>query len=494
MHSLFSIVNPNRIHLIIAGMLSGREKANFLDQTTVLCYLRNVMTRKKQQALTVGFIALGCAKNTVDSERMLAEIAQASLLIVAEPDNPADWQADVVVINTCGFIAPAVSESLDVIRHCTDCKVTGKVGAVIVTGCMAQRFGADLFDMVDGIDAVVGLGHRDEIAKIIQNVAASGRGGCYVDQPVASVGDDRVRLRINAQHWAYLRISEGCDHCCSFCTIPSIRGRFRSKSAETVLDEACELVESGVVELNLIGQDTTYYGRDRREPDALAALLGRLERIEGIQWIRLLYAYPTGISDRLIATMRDSDRIVHYLDMPLQHISDRLLKAMRRPDTKAEIAGLIERLRNAMPDIVLRTTLIVGFPGETQADFEELVEFVQWAQFDALGCFKYYPESGTKAAEMPNQIAESVKDERLDVLMRTQQEIAFARNAERLGRTLRCMVDWTDGEGTGVGRHYGQAPEVDSVCSIIHCLGSPGDVVEAKVVETEDYDLIVEQI
>lgn len=439
-------------------------------------------------------MALGCAKNTVDSERMLAEIAQAGFLIACEPEELADWNADVVVINTCGFIAPAVSESLEVIRQIAGCKVAGNVGRVVVAGCLAQRYGSELFNMVDGIDAIVGLSKRDDIAKIIRQTLSSRKHCCLVDEPPVSVGDDRTRLLINPSYWAYLRISEGCDHRCSFCTIPSIRGRFRSKPAELVISEARELMSAGTVELNIIGQDTTYYGRDTKSPDALANLLGELDKLDGLQWIRLLYAYPTGIDERLIEAIASSHKVVHYLDIPLQHISNRILKAMRRPDTKERIVELIGRLRDAMGDIVLRTTLIVGFPGETDGDFAELMDFIRQVRFDALGAFKYYPEQGTKAAEMPDQVPEEIKAERLEALMEAQQEIAFAKGAERVGSKLRCLVDWTDHEKMGVGRFYGQAPEVDGVCSIVNCSASEGEFIDVKVTGSEEYDLVVEQI
>ncbi len=450
--------------------------------------------KRKKQAPTVGFVALGCAKNIVDSERMLAEIAQAGLVIVGEPETPDAWQADVVVINTCGFIAPAISESLEVVRHVAECKVTGNVGKIVITGCAAQRFGSNLFEMVDGIDAVVGLAQRDDIAIIIKEIMSSKKPRCYLDRLPTVVCDDRTRLRIGPEHWAYLRISEGCDHSCAFCTIPSIRGRFRSKPAELILSEAKELVSSGVVELNIIGQDTTYYGRDKKSPNALVDLLGELEKIDRLRWVRLLYAYPTGIDDKLIDKIAGSEKIVHYLDIPLQHINNEILKSMRRPDTKERIVDLIGRLRAAMPDVVLRTTLIVGFPGETDEQFDELVEFVEWAKFDALGCFIFYPEPGTKAAEMSEQVPEEIKDQRRDTLMLKQQQIAFRRNSERIGGKFRCLVDWTDGDGTGIGRFYGQAPEVDSICSITNCSAGSGQIIDVKVVAAEEYDLIVEQI
>jgi ribosomal protein S12 methylthiotransferase len=301
-------------------------------------------------------------------------------------------------------------------------------------------------------------------------------------------------LRIGPAHSAYLRISEGCSHRCSFCTIPAIRGPYRSKAPDMVLDEATELAGSGVVELNLIGQDTTLYGRDLQMKNGLISLLAHVEQIPGLAWIRLLYAYPTGITDALIEAIARSEKVVRYLDIPMQHASDRILKAMRRPDTNRKLKKLIEDLRCAMPDIVLRTTLIVGFPGETEKEFDELVEFVKWAQFDALGAFTFYPESGTPAAEFPHQVPDEVKRARLDKLMLAQQEIAFAKNRRRIGSRLVCLTDCLDTPRVARGRFYGQAPDIDGVCIVKHCSASPGQRVDVKVTGAQDYDLLVEQI
>jgi len=443
----------------------------------------------EERKIIVGFVSLGCPKNLVDSERMLAEIAKAGLLITAEPEG-----ADVVVINTCGFIAPAKAEAIEVIKEAAGWKAGGTVKKIIVAGCLPEREGAALFDETEGVDAVVGLGQRDAIAEIIKKTFYSGERGTYLEKRPEAIVDDRSRLLITPSHWAYLRISEGCDHRCSFCTIPAIRGRLRSKSQEMLIAEAAELAAAGVVELNIIAQDVTGYGRDLNIKNGLAGLLRELEKIEGVKWIRLMYLYPLGITEELLGTIAASRKIVHYLDIPIQHINDEILKAMRRPDTKEQICRLIERLRVVLPDVVLRTTVIVGFPGESEGQFGELVEFIKWARFDALGCFRFYRESGTAAAEMGGQVPDEVKQRRYDELMVAQQQIAFAKNKKRVGSTIDCLVDSVGRKKGGRGRYYGQAPDIDSVCIIQNCRSAAGEFVNAKVVGVKDYDLVVRQI
>ncbi len=450
------------------------------------------MAKSRKIPITVGFISLGCPKNVIDSERMLAQIVQDDLLITPETDN-----IDVIVINTCGFIAPAEDESLEVIRDAAARKKRGSIKKVVVTGCLCERLGTELLKKVDSIDGIVGLVNRDIIGRVIKEVYFSDKPLVYLEKhdiPDNQILDDRTRLLTTPGHWAYLRISEGCNHRCSFCTIPSIRGKFRSKPSELVLAEAKELVLAGAVELNIVAQDTTFYGRDLKTKSGLVDLIDGMQRIDKLEWIRLMYLYPTGIDRELIDTIATSQRIVHYLDIPLQHVNNKILKSMRRPDTKEQLQKLIENLHKKIPDIVLRTTMIVGYPGETDNQFDELLEFVKWARFDALGCFKFYPENGTAAARMPDQISDEIKQQRFDELMLLQQEIAFEKNRERIGSRLTCLVDSVDTDGSAVGRFYGQAPDIDSVCLIDNYATSAGQFIETKVVETEGYDLHVEQI
>ena len=449
------------------------------------------MAKSNKQPVIVGFLSLGCPKNVIDSERMLAEIAQEGILIAQE-----SYNVDVFVINTCGFIAPAQTESLGAIKDAIAKKRSGRIKKVVVAGCLCNRMGDRLLNEVDGIDAVVSIENRDIIGRIIKEVISSDKPLIYLDKikdQEKKVLDDRTRLLTTPGHWAYLRISEGCNHRCSFCTIPAIRGPFRSKPQELIFAEAEELVAAGALELNIVAQDTTYYGRDLEIKSGLSSILKKLEKIDRLKWIRLMYLYPTGIDNELMEVISKSDKIVNYLDMPIQHINEKILKSMRRPHNGSQLKRLIEELRNAIPDIILRTTLIVGYPGETDRQFEELIRFIEWAQFDALGCFEFYPESGTAAAQMPDQVPGEIKKQRLEELMLTQQKIAFAKNEKRIGQTLICLVDSVE-DSTGEGRFYGQAPDIDSVCIIDKCPVEPGRFVETKVVGTKDYDLIVEQI
>ena len=434
---------------------------------------------------------------------MLAEIAQAGFLITAEPQ-----LADVVVINTCAFIAPAKTEALEEINRAVDYKLNGTVKKVIVAGCLPERWGPDLLSYAEGIDAIVGLDQRNNVVSIIKRTIRSDQPAVFMDKSLYPIGgrapkrrkghpnalDDRTRLLITGPHWAYLRISEGCDRTCSFCTIPAIRGRFRSKPEKIILAEAAELASAGVVELNIIAQDSTYYGRDLKIKDGLAGLAEKLENIAGLAWIRFMYLYPAAVTNRLIETISASEKIVHYFDIPIQHINNEILKRMRRTGNKNRIYRLIDKLRHACPDCLLRTTVMVGFPDETDRQFDELLEFIKWAQFDALGCFCFYPESGTSAAQMPDQIPEQIKQQRLERLMLTQQKIAFEKNKKRIGTILTCLVDSVDDEGSGQARFYGQAPDADSFCIMKNCSSKPGCFINTRVVDTKDYDLLVEQI
>jgi ribosomal protein S12 methylthiotransferase len=444
----------------------------------------------KTRRSAVGFVALGCPKNVVDSEKMLALIAQAGFVIDYDSDN-----ADIVVINTCSFIKPAIDEATEVIKRALVRKRKGKVKKVVVAGCLSERMKTKLLQQFPNIDAVVCLGQRDNIVSIIESLLK----GCptkLYDSPADwtnKTQKDTGRLLINSSHWAYLRISEGCDRSCSFCTVPAIKGRFRSKPLNDIIAEADQLADSGVVELSIIAQDSVNYGHDFGEKNGLVKVIGELEKIEKLRWIRLMYLNPSGIDDNLIETIAQSRKVIGYIDMPIQHISDEILRKMHRPDTKQKITELIEKLRKNIPDIVLRTTVIAGFPGETQEQFTELVDFIKWARFDALGCFVFWPEEGTKAAQLPGQISQQTRENRREQLMLVQQQIVFEKNRARRGQVIECLIDDTLPDKTAVGRFYGQAPHIDSVCFIKNCAGRPGSFVKVEVTGYKDYDLLTEK-
>jgi ribosomal protein S12 methylthiotransferase len=445
--------------------------------------------KRNKNVVTVGFVALGCPKNMVDSEKMLAEIGQADFVITPRFD-----EAEVVVINTCGFIEPAKVEALEVTKRAVEYKRTGVVRKVIVAGCLPQRIGKELFSEVEGVDAIVGLAQRDNIAKIIRQTLAGDGRQVFLDGPVKQVQNDRGRMLLTPGHWAYLRISEGCNHRCSFCTVPAIRGPFRSKPPKMLLAEARELIDYGAVELILVAQDSTSYGRDLKARYALEDLVEELAELDGLQWIRLMYLYPTRISDGLIDTIAGCRKVVKYLDMPIQHVNNEILKDMRRGGDEEQIRRLIEKLRAAVPGLVLRTTIIVGFPGETDEQFCELLDFIRWAEFDALGCFTFYAEAGTPASQLPEQLPEHIKRQRLDELMTLQQEVVFSKMSRQIGRELLCLIDEVNSDGVGRGRYYGQAPHIDGVCLVDNCSAEAGRFIKVKVVSTKGYDFVVEQI
>jgi ribosomal protein S12 methylthiotransferase len=461
----------------------------YSESTFMYPIAMNGKTKNNEKSTSVGFISLGCPKNMVDSEKMLALIAEAGFVIDYDTEN-----ADIVVINTCGFIKPAADEALETIGHAIRKKRKGKIQKVIVAGCLAERMKEKLLEEFPTIDAIVCLGARDEIVNIIKNVL-SGETQKICKSPedwATKVQLDADRLLITSAHWAYLRISEGCDRNCSFCTIPSIKGKFRSKPLDAIVAEAKQLADSGIVEVSVIAQDCTYWGRDLGEKDGLLKVISELEKIEKLKWIRLMYLNPTGISDELIEAISKSKKVLHYIDMPIQHVNNDILKAMHRPDTKEKIAALIERIRKGISDVVLRTTVIVGFPGETEQQYNELLDFVKQTKFDALGCFGFWPEQGTKAAELGAQLSQKIKDKRVEKLMLAQQKIVFEKNNSLKGKIIECLIDENPDEQLAIGRYYGQAPHIDSLCYINKCDKPAGSFVKAKIISYKDYDLLTE--
>ncbi len=454
----------------------------------------------------VSFVSLGCAKNVVDSEKMLGQLAEAGCAITADEDD-----AEVTVINTCGFLEASRTEADEVIREAVARKRNGGLKRVVVAGCLVQRDKEAILERIPGIDALVGVNNRDDIVRAVLGtngvpsplpLPLIGRGvqkhasprttDVYLSEYHPFIQLDTARLRITPRHYAYLRISEGCDQKCTFCTIPSIRGKMHCKPPQVVLAEARELVADGAVEISLIGQDTTSYGlgEDRFE-SGLAGLLRELNKVDGVGWIRLMYVYPSVLSDEMIDAIAESDRVCKYIDLPLQHINDRVLKAMHRRVTRRETEDLLKRIRSRIPGVSIRTTLIAGFPGETDEEFDELLEFVQSFGFDALGVFPYSLEPDTPAGRMRDQVADRVKQERVDALMRAQQEVAFARAEQQIGKQFLVLIDEPGKKGgLAVGRHEGQAPSVDSVTYVKSRDVKPGEFVTVRCVKRSDYDLV----
>jgi len=436
------------------------------------------------EPLRVAVVSLGCPKALVDSEKMLAMLAEAGCLVCAPHD-----EADVILVNTCAFIRPAREESMQAIREALSRERKGAVRRVVVAGCLPQREAKQLLSAEPEIDALVGVFDREQIVPAVTSdvspfvrVGSIGRKTCP---------DDRGRLRLTPRHTAYLRLAEGCSAGCSFCTIPAIRGPLRSKPMELVLAEAAELVADGAVELNLIAQDTTAYGSDLDGEGKLPELLRRLDALPGVRWVRLMYANPATLTPAVIDALAECPRIVKYLDLPLQHVSDKILKLMRRRYDRRGAERLLQTLRRRVPGIALRTTFIVGFPCERSEEFQELLSFVKNQAFDAVGVFTYWPEPGTVAAGLRPRVPRKTQRRRRDRLMQAQQRTAFAANAARVGSAVEVLVDGTDPQGRCVGRHAGQAPDVDSVC-ILSRPAPSGEIIAGRVVGYDNYDLIVE--
>jgi ribosomal protein S12 methylthiotransferase len=479
---------------------------------------------------SVALVSLGCPKNLVDSERMLGLLAGDGLAVTADA---AD--ADAIVINTCGFLAASREEALEEIRQAVQHKTTGRCKRVIVAGCLVQRDKLKLLREAPGIDRLVGVFDREHIVQAVRGPenAAAEHGhflGKYHDlsrqlenemitssaaiataEPAIAIAgqtktrrlpvfeDDRARLRLTPRHYAYLRISEGCNQGCSFCTIPSIRGPMRSKPIERILAEARELAADGAVELNLIGQDTTSFGTDIGYKDGLAGLIRTLDReLSSIAWLRLMYAYPSCFSDEMIDALAQSPRFVRYIDMPLQHINDAVLARMKRRVTRKQTESLLAKLRDRIPGITLRTTFIAGSPGETAAQHRELLKFVEDFGFDMMGVFPFSAEPGTPMGRASDQIADAVKQLRMDELMLAQQKVAFAKAKQMIGKQIKLLIDrraGRDREDGWVARSAAQAPEIDSVTYLENKPATnlrPGILIDATITDYQAYDLIAQ--
>lgn len=431
----------------------------------------------------VGMISLGCPKNQVDGEALLAKLKKAGYEIV---NNIED--SDVMIINTCGFIEQAKKEAIDTILEVAEYKNAGLISAIVVTGCLAERYQDEIIKEMPEVDAVLGIGANSDIVKTCDKalcgiVTTSFPNKCYL-----SINDERIIS--TPSHWAYLKIAEGCDNRCSYCAIPGIRGGFRSRTVESCVDEAKALAESGVKELILIAQDTTKYGQDLYGKYSLDILLKELVKIDGIEWIRLFYCYPQRITDSLINVIANEEKVCSYIDIPLQHSDKTVLKNMNRVGDGEDYRALISKMRKAIPGLALRTTFMVGFPGETDEQFENLCKFTEDVKFDKMGCFTFSPEEDTPAYDMQNQIDDDVKVRRQEVLMNKQYSITEELNKQRIGRIYKVIIDTFDGEKY-VGRSYMDSPEIDSGI-IFTCDNNLniGDFVNVKITDYNGYDLI----
>lgn len=436
---------------------------------------------------TVGMVSLGCPKNQVDAELMLAKLAQAGFEITDSP-----YEANVVIINTCGFIDAAKQEAIDNILEMAEYKKQGYVDAIVVTGCLAERYKDEVIEQMPEIDAIVGIGGNADIVDVCLKAL---EGEKYAEFPSKyCLPLNGERMLTTPSYWAYLKIAEGCSNCCTYCAIPSIRGRYRSREMEDILAEARSLAENGAKELVIIAQDTTKYGNDLYGELKLPELLRKLSYIDGIEWLRLLYCYPDSITDELLDEMRNNDKVCKYVDLPLQHADENVLKRMNRTGNKQELLELIKKIRDRVPGVIIRTTFITGFPGETDDEFTTLSEFVKEAEFDRLGCFAYSAEEGTKAAEMPDQIDEQTKIDRGDIIMQQQFEIFSKKQEERIGKTYKVLVEGYDSYTDAYcGRSYMDAPDIDSCVYFTSSVPlENGEFVEVRIINAKEYDLLGE--
>lgn len=440
-------------------------------------------------AIKVGMVSLGCSKNQVDAERMLADLHNAGMQLCADPA-----QCQVVVVNTCGFIEDAKRESIETILEFAGLKKSGSLRCLVVTGCLSERYREQLAAEMPEVDVVLGIGANSRLVADIQRALSGQRVLDFGEKAGLSLEGERIL--INPQHFAYLKVAEGCDNRCSYCAIPLIRGPFRSRRMEDILEEAERLAGQGVVELNVVAQDTTRYGEDLYGRLMLPELLRQLCAIEKVRWVRVLYCYPDRVTDELLEVMAGEEKIVKYLDIPLQHINTGILHRMNRAMGREGIIRLLEKIRRQVPGVVLRTTLIAGLPGEGEAEFEELCRFVQETAFERLGCFVYSPEEDTPAAAMPGQVELAVRQRRADVVMQLQMQIAQDYSRALCGQRLAVLCEGFDGEaGCYVGRSYMDAPDIDT--RVYFTSGRParaGEFVTVEVTGSDGYDVVAEAV
>lgn len=435
----------------------------------------------------VGFISLGCPKNQVDAELMLSKLEKAGFEIV-----DVAYEADVVIINTCGFIEDAKKESIDNILEMAELKKEGSIQKILVTGCLAERYQHEIVAEIPEVDGIMGIGANADIVAAVNAVMNDENPEIFPGKENMPLGGER--LLTTPQYWAYLKVADGCSNCCTYCAIPSIRGPFRSRPMEDIVNEARSLAADGTKELVVIAQDTTRYGFDLYGELKLPELLKKLNEIDGIEWIRLLYCYPDRITDELLDTIASCEKVLHYMDIPLQHADGKILKAMNRTGDRASLTALIDKIREKLPDVILRTTFITGFPGEDEEAFNELSEFIDDIQFDRLGCFPYSVEEGTPAASMENKIDDEVKKHRADVIMEQQFDIFQYKQKQHIGTVLKCIVEGYDAyTDSYFGRTWMDAPEIDSA---VYFTGKgeyeEGDIVDVEIFDINEYDLMGE--
>ena len=440
-------------------------------------------------ALKIGMVSLGCSKNQIDAERILFKLKKAGY----ELSDDAGL-CDIVIVNTCGFIQSAKEEAIETILEFCTLKKEGRIKAVVITGCLAERYREEVSELISEADAVIGIGCNEDIVEIINKVAEGEKISRFDEKEKLSLTGGRIISTL--PFFAYLKVAEGCDNCCSYCAIPSIRGRFRSNPIEEVVKEAKYLVDNGVREINLIAQDTTRYGEDLYGESKLPELLTELCKIENLRWLRVLYCYPERITDKLLDVMAKEEKIVKYLDIPIQHCNDDILKKMNRKGDKKSLTETISRIREKMPDCILRTTLITGFPTETKEQFEELAEFVKEMQFDRLGCFPYSEEEGTKAALMTPQVDEEERQHRADIIMEMQNVISEQKNNKMMGKVVEAVVEGFDRWAECYfGRTKADAPDIDGkIFFSSEEKLAMGQFVKVRIDDTMDYDLIGEVI
>ncbi len=438
----------------------------------------------------VGMISLGCPKNQIDAEIMLKKLMDAGYLLVQEAD-----KADVIIVNTCGFIEDSKKESIDTILEMADLKEDGLVKKILVTGCLSERYKEEILEEIPEIDGVIGIGANEDIVAACDALFEN-------DEQYTSFPDkeklplDGGRILTTPEYTAYLKIAEGCSNCCTYCAIPSIRGAFRSRKMEDILEEANMLCEKGVKELIVVAQDTTRYGEDLYGELKLAELLNELNKIEKLQWIRLLYCYPDRITDELIEAIKNNEKVCHYIDIPMQHADGKILKAMNRKGDKESLLALVNKLRDEIPDIIIRTTFITGFPGETDEEFTTLSEFVNEAKLDRVGCFAYSREEGTPAYDFPNQVDPEISAERAEIIMGQQYEISEEKLSSYIGKTLDVLVEGYDPyTDSYYGRTYMDAPDIDN--NVVLTSGyriDDGDIVPVEIFDKDEYSLIGESV